>query len=237
MAVSVSGIIYRLVKGTPLTLAEGDGNLHILADAINALDVLFGVVLKPDGTLKDNAVDRSAIIKDGVVTNVKLAADAKIPPGVIMDYAGTPGVPAGWLECNGQAVARIGTYNPLFLAIGTVWGVGDGANTFNVPDLSRRVTVGRGGSGNPVLNNVVGALGGEEVHLLTAPELPAHNHGMPTTSLGMRTTLNVDSLGIADNAGVSGTGDTGRATFSTVGADTPHNNFQPSAVVTKIIKF
>lgn len=43
-------------------------------------------------------------------------------------------VPAGWLECNGQAVARAGIYNPLFLIIGTIYGAGDGVSTFNVPD-------------------------------------------------------------------------------------------------------
>lgn len=42
--------------------------------------------------------------------------------------------PSGWLKANGAAVSRA-TYAGLFAAIGTVFGVGDGATTFNLPDL------------------------------------------------------------------------------------------------------
>lgn len=62
--------------------------------------------------------------------------------GTIVAYAGAT-VPAGWFICNGQAVSRT-TYASLFAAIGTVYGVGDGSTTFNVPDLLGRVPVGLG---------------------------------------------------------------------------------------------
>ncbi|MEZ3134299.1 phage tail protein [Stutzerimonas kunmingensis] len=42
--------------------------------------------------------------------------------------------PAGWLKANGAAVSRA-TYAGLYEAIGTTFGVGDGSNTFNLPDL------------------------------------------------------------------------------------------------------
>ncbi|REE92636.1 phage tail protein [Cupriavidus plantarum] len=42
--------------------------------------------------------------------------------------------PAGWLKANGAAVSRT-AYAALFAAISTWWGVGDGVNTFNLPDL------------------------------------------------------------------------------------------------------
>lgn len=41
--------------------------------------------------------------------------------------------PSGWLAANGQAVSR-NIYARLFSRIGTVWGAGDGATTFNLPD-------------------------------------------------------------------------------------------------------
>jgi hypothetical protein len=41
-------------------------------------------------------------------------------------------VPEGFLSCDGSAVSRT-TYATLFSAIGTVYGVGDGSTTFNVP--------------------------------------------------------------------------------------------------------
>lgn len=40
----------------------------------------------------------------------------------------------GTLLCDGAAYSRT-TYADLFAAIGTAWGVGDGATTFNVPDF------------------------------------------------------------------------------------------------------
>lgn len=42
--------------------------------------------------------------------------------------------PTGYLKANGAAVSRA-AYAALFAAVGTTFGVGDGATTFNVPDL------------------------------------------------------------------------------------------------------
>jgi hypothetical protein len=52
--------------------------------------------------------------------------------GAVVFYA-TPGVPTGWLKANGAAISRT-TYARLYAAIGTTFGAGDGATTFNVPD-------------------------------------------------------------------------------------------------------
>ena len=41
----------------------------------------------------------------------------------------------GWMVCDGRALPRTGTYAQLFSIIGTLHGVGDGVNTFNIPDL------------------------------------------------------------------------------------------------------
>lgn len=40
----------------------------------------------------------------------------------------------GWMLCDGRALAR-SQYPALFAAIATHYGVGDGVNTFNIPDL------------------------------------------------------------------------------------------------------
>jgi len=62
-----------------------------------------------------------------------LAYATGMPIGSVVAYAGTS-IPAGFFECNGQAVSRI-TYADLFTAIGTTYGSGDNVNTFNVPDM------------------------------------------------------------------------------------------------------
>ena len=57
-------------------------------------------------------------------------------------FADSP--PTGWLLCDGANVSRT-TYADLFAVIGTTYGPGDGSTTFNVPDMSGRVPVGRSG--------------------------------------------------------------------------------------------
>ena len=58
---------------------------------------------------------------------------SSVPAGIIV-AAGNTAAPTGFLYCDGSAVSRA-TYSDLFAAIGTAYGMGDGATTFNVPDL------------------------------------------------------------------------------------------------------
>lgn len=60
-------------------------------------------------------------------------------------------VPAGWLECNGQAVSRT-TYAALFDSVGTTFGAGNGTTTFNVPTIA---TTGMGA--NTATTNAIAA--------------------------------------------------------------------------------
>lgn len=55
---------------------------------------------------------------------------------------GAAAAPDGWILCYGQAVSRT-TYAPLFTAIGTAYGAGDGSTTFNLPDMRGRVAAGK----------------------------------------------------------------------------------------------
>jgi len=56
-----------------------------------------------------------------------------IPVGMEMLWPlSTP--PTGFLEEDGSAISRT-TYNALFNVLGTAYGVGDGINTFNLPDF------------------------------------------------------------------------------------------------------
>ena len=76
------------------------------------------------------------------------------PTGFMVMYGGATSPSASWLVCDGAAVSRT-SYSDLFAVIGISFGGGDGATTFNVPDLQNRVpyggTVGvQGGSNDSV---------------------------------------------------------------------------------------
>jgi microcystin-dependent protein len=61
------------------------------------------------------------------------AAEAGIPIGTVITFAGAI-APEGYLICDGKPYSRL-NYQNLYMVIGTMYGVGDGGSTFNVPDL------------------------------------------------------------------------------------------------------
>lgn len=82
---------------------------------------------------------------DDLFTKVNLL-DQNGPPGIIVAYGGST-APTGWLLCDGSTVNRT-TYAPLFSAIGTVFGSGNGSTTFHLPDFRGRFLRGvDGGAG------------------------------------------------------------------------------------------
>lgn len=98
-----------------------------------------------------------------------------VPAGGVLFTAGS--VPDGFLACDGSAISR-NEYRRLFAAIGTTYGNGDGATTFNLPDLTGRFVVGSGGG------YVAGETGGEEQVTLQQADMPTHAHTVGLSSDG-----------------------------------------------------
>ena len=69
--------------------------------------------------------------------------------GFIGLYAG-PEPPEGYLYCDGSAIGRE-TYSELFEAVGTLYGAGDGAETFNLPDARGVFFRGDGGENSAAM--------------------------------------------------------------------------------------
>lgn len=164
---------------------------------------------------------------------VSLAGDINIigtcnmlPSGCVCWSAGPSSSP-GWLPCDGSAVSRT-TYSSLFTAIGTTYGVGNGTTTFNLPTSARNTLVGSGGSGTATLANSVGSTGGEEAHLLSTTELPAHTHSYTKSAYITEVPTGAGFEAKNESTASNPTGSTG--------GGTTHNNLQPSLVMIMMIR-
>ena len=178
------------------------------------VDITSGILQGPPGPQgeKGDTGDSGATGATGATGAA--GQDASAPVGGILMYGGTS-APTGYLLCDGNAVSRT-TYASLFNVIGTNFGTGDGSTTFNVPDLRGRSPIGTG-QGSGLTNRTLGAKAGEETHVLTIAEMPAH--GGHTNGLGSTQT----SGSYIGSASLGGGG--------------AHNNMPPYIVVTFIIKY
>ena len=101
----------------------------------------------------DNIVSPQAAILAALAAYEATLAGVQI--GSMIPYGGTT-APSGWILCYGQAISRT-TYSALFAIVGIAFGAGDGATTFNVPDLRGRYPVGADNMGGAAANRVTAA--------------------------------------------------------------------------------
>ena len=62
------------------------------------------------------------------------------PPGTVIDFSitGVTLPPPDWLSCDGSEISRE-DFPQLFLAIRTIYGEGDGVETFNLPLIADKI--------------------------------------------------------------------------------------------------
>ncbi|BDW88208.1 phage tail protein [Thalassospira tepidiphila] len=149
-----------------------------------------------------------------------------LPVATILPFAGSV-APEGFMICDGAELLAA-EYADLFTAIGTVYGVGQAAGSFKLPDLRGRAPIGAG-QGDGLTDRVIGAVDGEETHQLTIDEMASHSHSygaVHQSDYGMST------------FGPKGVNPTSQEWYSVsdAGGDQPHNNMQPFLVVNYIIK-
>ena len=119
-----------------------------------------------------------------------------IEVGTILPWSNST-LPSGYLNCDGTAVSR-STYSALFAIISTDYGAGDGASTFNLPDLRDKVPLGVSSS------RAVASTGGAETVASTG-------------------SITIGAITPSGNVG----GSTGNATLST-GQLASHSHSNPS---------
>lgn len=178
------------------------------------------------------------------------ASPYTVPIGGMMDFIGSSVPNANFVFPIGQAISRT-TYATLFSLIGTTYGTGDGSTTFNVPDLTGRVTAMKEASATRLTSTyfggnstTLGATGGLESHTLTTAQLAAHSHGVTDpghTHTYLQATGTQNQSGSATAVFVSNSSqNTGSSTtgisIQNAGSGNAHNNVQPTMIVNKILR-
>lgn len=153
---------------------------------------------------------------------------SSLPSGTVTSFAGN-NAPKGWLLCNGETVSRE-TYKTLFEIIGTTYGNGDSTTTFTLPDMRGRISVAAG-TGAGLTNRVLGAVGGEENHLLTINEIPSHTHTYDKQN-GVQNIDAPNATGITAADEIISSVNSGAT-----GGGAAHNVMQPYIVLNHIIKY
>lgn len=170
------------------------------------------------GDQEDDPVDAAAALQSWA------------PVGTLSGFAGQS-APEGWLLCDGAELPRT-QYRQLFAVIGEAYGRGDGSTTFRIPDLRGRTAIGAG-IGEGLTERRLSERIGEESHILTVEEMPAHTHQE-------RPGIGTNWYRVFDRSGGSwpseALGNAPESMTGAAGGGCAHGNMQPSLVVSYIIK-
>lgn len=109
-------------------------------------------------------------------------------------YVAFNSAPIGYLKANGAAISRT-TYASLFAKIGTTFGVGDGATTFNVPDLRGEFIRG--------WDDARGVDSGRAIGTAQTDEFKTHTHGIAMNTAGATTWVPGPSSSSPGNSGTT----------------------------------
>ena len=174
-----------VIPGTPIATAWANSTLVDIANALSSTLLRTAGSVAPLNLNSDAEGFRikigvEALIDDLEARMLALEAENAASIGSIVMSGHVDGTKYGpnYLLCNGSAVSRT-TYSALFAAIGTTWGIGDGATTFNLPDL--RGVVPRG------LDSGKGYDPGRAFATYQADGLGAHNHTGSADAVGNHT--------------------------------------------------
>jgi microcystin-dependent protein len=181
------------------------------------------------------AAGGAAVALGGTALTRGRAEASAIDPylGEIMLFAGSY-APRGWAPCNGQLLP-INQNQGLFSLLGTYYG-GNGQTTFALPDLRGRAPI-HVGQGPGLTDRTLGEQGGEETHLLTVEEMPAHTHLASAYSGNGTSASPAGLLPARDPSGTPHYGAGADVTLSpgaigVTGGNQAHNNMQPFLALT-----
>ena len=202
-----------VVGGTAGVTSQISGDVEFVGD------VELRRELDVDGAV---TLEDALSVAEAVTLGVPLAAQYGGHDAGDIKITAAAATPTRWAECDGGTFLRhdgggsSGDQTPLFAAIGTAFGAGDGSTTANRPDLRGRVPLGAGNASGRS-NRARGASGGAETVALLVANLPSHSHGAGTlaaASAGGHAHTATSTLAVASGGGHkhgAGTLDTGSA--------------------------
>jgi microcystin-dependent protein len=172
-------------------------NLNHIEEGIASNDTLLTDIIS--GAVKVGYAAKADTIASGSVGG---GTSSGAPIGsIIMWGSATP--PADYIECNGQTLPRT---HALFSVLGTVWGIGDGVTTFNIPDMR--------GFAPRAWDHGRGVDGGRSLGSMQDDALQGHTFGTGSEKLGY---INVDATQGTHKYAGFGTSFTGAVTMVTDG--------------------
>lgn len=239
---------YFATAGTTIRTEQHNPVFEDVASALSSVLIRDGRA-PMTGPLNMNGFPINNAVAGSSPGSVATLAQA-MPLGAVIDFAGAT-APAGWALCSGQAISRT-LYASLFALIGTTYGVGDGSTTFNLPDLTGRVTAMKEAVATRLTptyfggtSTVLGAVGGLESHALITAQLAAHSHGVTDPGhahsapaggfLVLGGTIVPPSAGSFQATANTNFATTG-ITINSAGSGDGHNNVQPTFIINKIIR-
>jgi len=148
---------------------------------------------------------------------------------------------------GGAAINTTGVQSGTHSYIQTLYGLGDGSTTFNVPDIRGKGLIGSG-SGVGLSVRSVGQQLGFETHTLLTTEMPSHGHGVNDSGhshsvftqdgFSGNPYVAVPPVASASNAATQSTSNVGTGiSIQNAGGGSAHNIMQPTVVCLFGIKF
>ena len=235
----------RTISTILIAAAVGGGSALIVAsvtaDRLSrevARDTTQSVIDANGEQIRSNR-ERIDRFRDKLQETERQLENPNLPVGTLMPYAGQLDDAArerlaemGWLPAEGQRLTR-DKYPLMFEVIGDAFGVTESVETFRLPDLRGRGTIGAGTYNDPVSGRVSRTLGqqlGSAKHQLTTQELPEHTHDMKVQSArsGLEGSYPVHRyIGRGNN----------EATSERSGHNVPHNNMPPVVFTHYLIRY
>jgi len=178
----------KMWDGTNWVRVDPDGIDESFADGkyLQITTAASTYLAKAGGTMTGNLTlvgnpntTNMAANKGYVDTQIAAITPTDMTPAGTVIYTARSTAPTGYIKANGAAISRT-TFATLFAAIGTTYGAGDGATTFNVPDLRgeflRSLDDGRGIDSGRGLGTAQGSANLAHQHTGTTSNPGNHSH-------------------------------------------------------------